>query len=234
MYLPAHFEQPDLTIVEELVRQAPLATLVTLTAGAIEANHVPLLLDRSALNAVAASTNAVAAPTDAVSTPDGSGERWRLRGHVARANPLWRETDLAADVVAIFHGPGRYISPSWYASKAEHGKVVPTWNYVVAHLRGRMTVHDDPDWLLAFLPTLTAEHEGGRERPWQVSDAPADYIEQMAGAIVGFEIAVTRVTGKWKVGQNQPVRNRRSLRDGLRGAGDPDGLALAALVNGPE
>jgi transcriptional regulator len=210
MYLPAHFAQPDGAVIRRLIREAPFATLVTRTAGGgIEANHLPMLLDEP---------------------PGDAGEPMRLRFHVARANTLWRDARPEDEVLAIFQGPDTYISPSWYASKAEHGKVVPTWNYAVAHVHGRLQVFDDKEWLRGFLPQLTAAHEARFEQPWQVADAPADYIDKMMAAIVGLELTATRVVGKWKVSQNQPVANRATLLSGLRQSGQPGAQAMAELV----
>jgi transcriptional regulator len=193
MYLSKHFAQNDIAKLHDLMRAFPLATLVTHGADGLEANHVPLLLDRAA-------------------GPNGT-----LRGHVARGNPL-----AAADgqeILVIFQGHEGYISPSGYATKAEHGKVVPTWNYCAVHATGRLRVVDDAEWLLAQLTALTAEHEAGLAKPWAVGDAPADYIEKMLGAIVGIEIVVERLIGKWKVSQNQPAVNQASLIEAL--AGEP-------------
>ncbi|MFZ2265950.1 MAG: FMN-binding negative transcriptional regulator [Azonexus sp.] len=193
MYLPKHFAETDIAKLHDLMRAFPLATLVTHGPDGLEANHVPLLLDRAA-------------------GPNGT-----LRGHVARSNPL-----AAADgqeILVIFQGHEGYISPSGYATKAEHGKVVPTWNYCAVHATGRLRMVDDAEWLLAQLTALTAEHEVGRPKPWTVGDAPADYIEKMLGAIVGIEIVVERLIGKWKVSQNQPAVNQASLVEAL--AGEP-------------
>jgi len=206
MYLPAHFRQPDREVIRRLLREAPLATLVTLSAGALEANHLPMLLG----------------PEE---------EPMRLRFHVARANPVWREAPAAGEVLAIFQGPDTYISPSWYATKAEHGKVVPTWNYAVVHAYGTLEVRDDKEWLRTFLPDLTATHEARFADRWQVSDAPDDYIDKMMLAIVGMEITVTRLVAKWKVSQNQPPANQATLRDGLRQADQPGAEAMAGLID---
>ncbi len=209
MYLPAHFSRTDIDAIRSLIREAPLATLVTLSGAAIEADHVPL----------------IAQERDGVLV---------LRGHVARANPLWHATDAGSEVLAIFHGPDAYVSPSLYATKAEHGKVVPTWNYAVAHLYGTLQVFDDPAWLHAFLPELTGTHEANRPKPWKVSDAPDDYIDRMVAAIVGIEIRVSRVIGKWKVSQNQPAANRRGVAAGLQGSDRRGAQAMARLVAGDD
>jgi len=206
MYVPCHFEEPRLDVLHALMRARPLATLVTCWSGSLNANHVPLHL--------------IDAPA-----PLGC-----LRGHVARANPVWREVDADAEVLAIFHGPDAYVTPSWYPSKAETGKVVPTWNYAVAHVYGRLRVIDDAAWLRAQVEALTAHNEAALGSSWQVSDAPADYVGQMIKAIVGIEIAITRCVGKWKVSQNQSAGNRAGVVAGLQARDDGDAQAMAALV----
>jgi len=199
MYLPKHFAETDIGVMHELMRAFPLATIVTQGANGLEANHIPLHLDAAA-------------------GPNGA-----LLGHIARANPL---ATAAADceILVIFQGEERYISPSNYATKAEHGKVVPTWNYVAVHAYGRLRLVDDADWLLAQLRTLTTEQEAGLPHPWAVDDAPANYIEKMLGAIVGIEISIARLAGKWKVSQNQPAVNQASLIAAL------DGQPMAELI----
>ncbi|MFI3121692.1 MAG: FMN-binding negative transcriptional regulator, partial [Methylococcaceae bacterium] len=154
-----------------------------------------------------------------------------LRGHIARANPLWR--DLAADVetLAIFHGPDAYISPSWYATKQETDKVVPTWNYAVVHAYGTLRIIDDAVWVRAQLEALTQQHEAAFPEPWAVSDAPEDFTEKLLGAVVGIEMVITRLTGKWKVSQNQPLQNQLSVIQGLNGSGQSGAVAMAVLIN---
>ncbi|MDE2611868.1 MAG: FMN-binding negative transcriptional regulator [Burkholderiales bacterium] len=198
MYLPKHFEQNDAAALAALMRAHPLATLVTVTNGALSADHLPLQYDASTRT---------------------------LRGHVARANPLWRDAAGTA-VLALFHGPQGYVSPNWYPSKAEHHKAVPTWNYAVVHAHGRLRAVDDAAWVHALVSELTARHEAGRTPPWQVADAPADYLQQMLGAIVGIEITIERLVGKWKLSQN------RSEADRLGAAAGVDDAALAALMKG--
>lgn len=192
--------------MHELIRARPLATLVTLSSGGLNANHIPLHLSESP------------APLGA------------LHGHVARANPML--SDFAGDVesLAVFHGPNAYISPSWYTTKGQTGKVVPTWNYVVVHAYGSLRVVDDAAWLRAQLEDLTADNEAPFPEPWAVSDAPHEYIEGMMAGIVGIEMVITRLSGKWKVSQNQPAQNRSSVVAGLKAVGLPDALAVAALV----
>jgi transcriptional regulator len=207
MYLPAHFAESRAEVLHALIHARPFATLVTQGTNGPDANHLPLHLDANA-------------------SPHGT-----LSGHVARSNPLWRE---AADsgVLAIFHGPQAYVTPSWYPTKREHGKAVPTWNYVVAHARGRLRVVDDPAWLRRQLELLVDRNEAGFAEPWQVSDAPPDYIDKMLAAIVGIEIEITELTGKWKISQNQPEANRAGVVGGLRGQQSAEALAVADLVAG--
>ena len=206
MYIPKHFEEPRIDVMHELMRARPLATLVTLSTGGLEANHIPMHLD------------------------DAPAPFGTLRGHVARANPMW--LDLATDVeaLAIFHGPDSYITPSWYATKKETGRVVPTWNYAVVHACGTLRVIDDAAWVRAQLEALTAHNEAGLAQPWAVSDAPHEYTEKLLEAIVGFEIAITRLSGKWKVSQNQPKQNQASVIEGLGSSGKRGAAEMAALV----
>jgi transcriptional regulator len=154
----------------------------------------------------------------------GEGAHGTLRGHVARANPLWQHA--GESVLAVFTGPEAYVSPGWYASKREHGKVVPTWNYTMVQARGTLRAVDDASWLRALVGRLTDAHEAARAEPWQVSDAPEDFIAQMLRAIVGIEIALTSLTGKWKVSQNRSAADRDGVAQGLD-ASQPD---MAALV----
>lgn len=188
MYLPKHFAEDDVARMHALMRAHPLATLISHGPDGLNANHIPLLL------------------------ADG-----KLQGHVARANPLWKVGNVAGEVLVIFHGHESYISPSGYATKAEHGKVVPTWNYVAVHAYGDLRVIDDPAWIFGQISALTAANEAALPQPWAVTDAPADYIEKMLGAIVGIEITITRLLGKWKVSQNQPPANQTSLTKALAG-----------------
>jgi transcriptional regulator len=149
---------------------------------------------------------------------------------VSRANAVWRDSDPAVEALAIFQGPQRYVTPSWYPTKAETGKVVPTWNYVVVHAYGPLRFVEDPAWLHAHIARLTARHEEGRERPWQVSDAPEDYIAGLVRGIVGFELPVTRLAGKWKVSQNRGEADRAGVTTGLRADADPASAAMADLI----
>ena len=206
MYIPKHFDEPRVDILHALIRARPLSTLVTLSSGGLNANHIPLhLLQEPA--------------------PLGT-----LRGHISRANPMWRDFAGDVDVLAIFHGPDAYITPSWYPTKTETGKAVPTWNYAVAHVYGRLRVIDDGSWLRAHLETLTACHEAAFDEPWRLSDAPHDYIESLIGAVVGIEIVITRLSGKWKISQNQPPQNQSGIIHGLRMEQSAATSEMAALI----
>jgi transcriptional regulator len=206
MYTPEHFVQPRIETMHALMRARPLATLVTLTSGVLNANHIPLHL---------------------VNEPVPFGT---LHGHVARANPLWRDFAKDIEVLAIFHGPDSYITPSWYATKQETGKVVPTWNYAVVHAYGTLSIIDDAAWLRDRLEALTAHNEATFSKPWSVSDAPHDYTEKLITAIVGIEIVITKLSGKWKASQNQTARNQAGVIEGLNESGLRDAEEMATLV----
>jgi transcriptional regulator len=208
MYLPKHFEESRAEVLQELIRTHPLGLLVTLADAGLQANPVPFILDA-----------------------DPAGGPGILRAHVARANPLWRETRSDVEALVVFQGPQAYVSPNWYPSKAEHGKAVPTWNYTMVQAHGTLRAIEDPAWLLAFVTRLTERHEGGRAMPWHVADAPADYIESMLRAIVGIEIDVSRLEGKFKLSQNRPAEDRTGVVLGLEAdsalALQPEADALA-------
>jgi len=209
MYLPTHFAESRPEVLRDFIASHPLGLLVTQNgAGGIDANSVPFFLDVA-----------------------DDGTPGVLRAHVARANPLWKEARGDVDALVVFQGPHGYVSPSWYPSKAEHGKVVPTWNYVMVQARGRLRAIDDKAWLRAFVTRLTDRHEGGRAAPWAVTDAPADFIEATLGAIVGIEIALSSLVGKWKVSQNRAAADRAGVVDGL--LRERDDKALAAEVRSP-
>jgi len=210
MYLPAHFDEKRLDVLHALVRRHPFGLLVTQTTDGPSANGIPFILDA-----------------------DGAAGLGTLRGHVARAHPVWREAATDVPSLVVFQGPDAYVSPSWYPSKAEHGKVVPTWNYVMVQARGRLRAIDDPAWLLQLVTRLTERHETPRSAPWAVSDAPADYVQTMLRAIVGIELELTSLSGKWKVTQNRPAADRAGVVDGLKRVGDDAAMALAAQVERP-
>jgi len=204
MYLPAHFEENRTEVQHALIRARPLGLLVT---PALQAHELPFVID----------------PDPA---PHGT-----LRAHVARANPLWHEAD-GQEVLVVFQGPQAYVSPGWYPSKAESGKVVPTWNYVMLQARGKLRAIDDAQWLRAFVTRLTDTHEARQAQPWRVSDAPPAYLDTMLRAIVGIEIELVGLAGKWKVSQNRPAADREGVARGLNALGDEQALAMAQLVEG--
>ncbi|HUX33137.1 MAG TPA: FMN-binding negative transcriptional regulator [Gemmatimonadaceae bacterium] len=206
MYVPRQFDETRVDTLHALIRAHPLGTLVTLTPDGLEANHTPFEIDA------------------------GPGEFGTLRGHLARANGQWRDSVGDVEALAVFHGPERYISPSWYATKRETGKVVPTWNYAVVHARGPLRVIEDRTWLRAFVERLTTRYEAGRADAWAVADAPADFIEGLLGAIVGIEIPIVRLTGKWKASQNRPDGDRDGVVEGLRREPGDAAAAMAELV----
>jgi transcriptional regulator len=192
MYVPAHFAEDRIDALHALMRRYPLGVLVTSTPDGMDANHIPFVLD--------------AAPA-----PWG-----RLRCHVARANPVWRALDEARNVLVIFQGADAYVSPSVYEAKKQDGKVVPTWNYLAVHAYGKARAVHEREWLMTLLEDLTSIHEADRAEPWQVADAPADYVDKLVHAIVGIEITIERLVGKWKVSQNRSRADRLSIAADLR------------------
>ncbi|MGS0688029.1 FMN-binding negative transcriptional regulator [Nakamurella sp. GG22] len=200
MYVPQHFA-PDDAQVRRLLESQRAADLVTATTEGLMATFLPLLFD-----------------------PD-RGDHGALLGHVARNNDQWR-TPALGEAMVILRGPGdAYISPSWYASKAEHGRVVPTWNYSTAHVHGRLVIHDDVDWLESLVRRLTERHEAGRDDPWSVDDAPPKFVAGQLRAIVGVEVVISRVEAKLKLSQNRPPLDVDGVVAGLESAGDPTGAA---------
>lgn len=206
MYVPTHFEESRVEVLHGLMHEHPLATLVTLSSAGLNANHIPLQLSPA------------------------EGQFGILHGHVARANPLWHDLVPEVEALAIFQGPHAYITPSWYPTKQEHGKAVPTWNYVVVHAYATLRIIDDPAWLKAQLRLLTAQHESAFSQAWALDDAPSEYIERLLGAIVGIELVITTLSGKWKVSQNQPEPNQTGVVRGLQDQGTSASLDLAALI----
>lgn len=190
MYVPDHFREDRPEVLHDAVRRIGFATLVT---PGLEANHLPMLLSEDAKF---------------------------LRGHVARANPVWKKGD--GEALAIFLGPHAYVSPNWYPSKAQTGKAVPTWNYITVHARGNLRWIQDVDWLRAHVTTLSNAHESVRDEPWKVSDAPANYIDALLRAIVGFELSITVLDGKYKLNQNRDAADHDGARAGLMRDGRDD------------
>ena len=203
MYQPQHFREDDPADQHALIRAHPLGLLVTIGSAGLEANLIPFVMDATA------------------------GAHGTLRGHVARPNPQWQQLDPAAEALVVFQGPEAYITPSWYVAKAETGKVVPTWNYAVVQVHGRIRTTDDPHWLRAQIEALTDQQEGRRVRPWHVSDAPAPYVEAQIRNIVGIEIAIFRIEGKWKASQNRPAQDHAGIVAGLNADG---ATAMSTMV----
>jgi transcriptional regulator len=206
MYLPSHFEESRVEVLHRLMREHPLGTLVTLGNGGLNANHIPFELD----------------PDPA---PFGT-----LRAHVARANPVWRELSGSVEPLVVFQGAHHYVTPSWYPTKRETGKVVPTFNYLVVHAYGRAQAIEDAVWLRALVGRLTDRFEGNRETPWKVEDAPADFIAAQLKAIVGIEVPVARLIGKWKASQNRPAADSAGVVEGLRQIAGEGARTMAAVV----
>jgi transcriptional regulator len=206
MYLPKHFEERDPERLRGFIERHPLGSLVTATESGLDANHIPFVFAH---------------------TGSAAGT---LHGHIARANPLWREIGRDAPVLVIFRGPDSFISPTWYPSKREDSRVVPTWNYAVVHVHGVLRCVDDPAWVRSHVEALTREHEGKREAPWAVTDAPADFIEKMVAAVVGIEISITQLVGKWKVSQNRSISDRIGVAEALEREAVPSGTTVAALI----
>ena len=206
MYTPKAFEVTDLALLHAAMKQSELATLVTMTTQGLVATHLPLLLDET------------------------KGEYGTLTGHVSRANLQWRETDTKAEALIIFLGLDTYVSPNWYPAKQETGRVVPTWNYAAIHAYGRLTFFEDPEWLRTMVTELTKRHEASFPAPWQVTDAPAVYIDSQLKAIVGFEFRILRLEGKQKFNQNRSVEDRLGVIEGLRELGDERKTEVAELM----
>ncbi|MGL6233340.1 FMN-binding negative transcriptional regulator [Aeromonas rivipollensis] len=203
MYLPPHFEATDPASLHRLMRVYPLGALVTQGEQGLDANHLPFELDA------------------------GEGDHGVLRAHVARNNPLWQEVKEGQEVLVIFRAAEGYISPNWYPSKQEHHKQVPTWNYAVVHAHGRIRVRDDARFVRRLLATLTRTQEAAEPAPWKMADAPRDYIEAMVQAVVGIEIEIDQLVGKFKLSQNKEEGDRLGAVDALQAKGQ---TALAAAM----
>lgn len=206
MYLPAHFHEFRNDVMRALMRAHPLSTLVAQCDSGLVANHVPL---------------------QALDEPGPFG---CLRGHIARANPLWRDYRSESQALAIFQGPQAYVSPSFYPSKAKSGEVVPTWNYAVVHASGTLKFIEDTNWLREFVAGLTSTYETPRAAPWKIDDAPAAYIDKNLKMIVGFEFSITSLQGKWKMSQNRTLSDREGVRRNLECAADAESQHVAAVL----
>ncbi len=213
MYVPDHFRPTD-DDVRHLLANLGAADLITPTDEGLLATFLPLIHE----------------PADA--SPE-AGEQGRLMGHVARNNRQWK-TPPTGEALVIVRGPEAYVSPAWYATKREHGRVVPTWNYVTAHIHGRFLVHEDRDWIERNVRALVARHEARRAAPWSVDDAPVEYIEGQLRAIVGVEVVITRIEAKLKLSQNRSKADVEGAIDGLEDVGDPRSLATAAAMRSAE
>jgi len=206
MYIPKANEETRIPVLHDLIATAPLASLVTLTSSGLLASHIPMVLD------------------------DDGSEFGVLRGHISRANPQWKDMTASVDALAIFAGHHHYISASWYPGKYEDGKEVPTWNYVVVHAYGPLKLVEDAQWLMAHLERLTDVNEAGSSAPWKVSDAPAEFIRSMLNGIIGVELPIRRLEGKWKVSQNRTEKDRKGVIEGLTKLNTPESLAMKELV----
>lgn len=206
MYTPRAFALNDLPEIQQLIQHTRLAQLVTVGENGLQASHLPLLLN-----------------------PD-EGPNGTLYDHLAKANPQWRELQNGGEALVIFAGADAYISPAFYPAKAEHGKVVPTWNYIAVHAYGTPAVFSDAERLLKVVTALTDRHESGRAQPWRVSDAPADYIDGMLKAIVGFALPIKRLVGKRKLSQNRSAADMAGVRDGLAASADVRDQTLARFI----
>ena len=205
MYVPTHFAEDRLPLLLAFLREHPFGLLITLGGSQLDATPVPFLVEEQ------------------------SGQV-TLRAHVARANPIWREARADLPALVVFQGPHAYVTPSWYPSKQESGKVVPTWNYLMVQARGALRVQQDPAWLRAHVGALTRQQEANEKQPWAVEDAPADFVDKLLGGIVGLEIVCSSLNGKWKLSQNRPEPDRTGVQRGLEGRGNDTASELAAYM----
>lgn len=208
MYIPRHNEEKRVSAMHALIVSHPLGTLVTFGASGLFASHIPMVLE------------------------DDGSQFGVLKGHISGANTQWRDFVPTVDALAIFSGPQHYITPNWYPGTKEHGKEVPTWNYVVVHAYGPLKVIQDEHWLLKNVEKLTNIHEARSPVPWSVKDAPEDFIRSQLKGIVGLELPIQRLEGKWKVSQNRTETEREGVREGLSELNTPESLAMKALIKG--
>ncbi len=206
MYEPPFHREDDLERQHALIRARPLGLLISHGRRGLSANAIPFLIDPAA------------------------SKLGTLRAHMARANPQWRDLSVAPDALVVFQGVDHYISPSWYAAKQETGKVVPTWNYVMVQARGAAKVVEDDAWLSSQIQALTRLQESSRDKPWAVGDAPADFIALQRKAIVGIQIEIADIRGKWKTSQNRSAADRSGVVAGLEALGDEEAREMAAIV----
>lgn len=206
MYVPNHFKEDDIDKLQQYIRDYGFGLLIIADDKGIEANHVPFHLSCTK-----------------------NGSLGRLQCHLARNNPVWQRLE-GAKVLTVFQGPDAYVSPSWYPTKVETGRVVPTWNYLAIHAEGRARVIQDSNWLKQHLHHLTDQHEAGMNERWSVTDAPLDFTERLVQAIVGVEIEIETLTGKLKASQNQPERNRAGVKAGLEDGASSGNRAMSKLI----
>jgi transcriptional regulator len=205
MYIPGKFRQEHVEELVALMQQNPFATLVTGSGESIEATHLPVLLKQI-------------------------DERYVLKAHIAKANPLWKQVQGGSEVLIIFNGPNCYVSPNHYPTKAENGKAVPTWNYAVVHVKGTISFVHDSEWIYSAIDELTTEHESQSISPWSMADAPEAFIQKLLPAIVGIEIEISNMTGQWKLSQNQPEVNQQGVIQGLYSLDEPVSKSVAAMI----
>ena len=205
MYIPRANQEDRIAVLHKLMEDQPFASLITMGSSGLFATHIPMMLEQN-------------------------GAKGQLRGHISRANPQWRDYTPSVEALAIFSGPQHYITPNWYPEKQESGKVVPTWNYVVVHAYGYLKIIEDGAWLVTHLASLTNIHEAASPVPWKIEDAPADYIASQVKGIVGLEMEVTRLEGKWKVSQNRSEQDRNGVAEGLAELNTTESLEMKALV----
>ncbi|ALP65735.1 FMN-binding negative transcriptional regulator [Paraburkholderia caribensis] len=208
MYVPAHFAETRKEVLHSRIVQHPFGTLITHGSSGLDANHIPFELAAE------------------------DGELGVLRAHVARANPVWQEVANGDEVLVVFHAGDAYISPNWYPSKHELHKQVPTWNYMVVHAHGRMTILDDERYVRGVVGRLTRTHEASEPKPWKMGDAPKDYVDAMVKAIVGIQVEITRLVGKSKLSQNKEARDIQGAAEALKSSGESQ-LADAMLAGVP-
>jgi transcriptional regulator len=206
MYIPKAFEEIRIPVIHALIESQPFGSLITMGSSGLLASHVPMVLETEG-------------------SPLGV-----LKCHLSRANAQWKEFAREVEALAIFAGPHHYISPSWYPETVETGRAVPTWNYAVAHAYGQLRVVEDADWLRANVEALTNIHEAEMPAPWKVTDAPADYVSTMIRGIVGLELTITRLEGKWKASQNRPERDRLGVIEGLAEIDTESSRAMQTMV----
>jgi transcriptional regulator len=206
MYIPRANQEDRVPVIHKLMEDQPFASLITMGTSGLFASHIPMVLERDG-------------------TPFG-----QLKGHISRANLQWKGFSPSIEALAIFSGPQHYITPSWYPEKLETAKVVPTWNYAVVHAYGHLKVIQDSEWLMAHLESLVNIHEASFPVPWKIGDAPSDYVASQVKGIVGLEMVIERLEGKWKVSQNRSEQDRVGVAEGLADLNTEESLAMKALV----